>query len=429
MGFEWHKCADVGCQTLQVLMPLSKPIKLVFAFLTSISTAACSQEYDILIKNGRLIDPKNEINQLMDVAIVDDKVVKVAQDISSKESGIVIDATGLLVTPGLIDIHAHVFVGSNPNTFANGFSSVSPDDFTFRSGVTTIVDAGTSGWRNFPDFKKQVIDQSKTRVLAFLNIAGYGMRGAPLEEEIDDMDAEKTAQIIKQYSNIIIGTKLGHYNGTEWTPFERAQEAGRLADVPMLLECHLVELPLNELLNRMRPGDIFSHAYGKVTDRVSVIDAGGMLKPFVVKAKEKGIRFDVGHGGGSFHFSEAIPAVDQGLYPDSFGTDLHRFSMNSGMKDMLNIMSKFLNIGMSLEDIIHRATWNSAKSLHREELGHLSEGVVADIAILSMPKGNFGFIDSGGIRINGNRKLVAELTIREGKVVWDLNGLSAKDIE
>lgn len=385
-----------------------------------------AQQFDLLIKGGHVIDPKNQVDSKMDVAIADGKIARVAKNIPASQSNKVVDATGFYVTPGLIDIHTHVFVGSKPGTFADGFSSVSPDDFSFRSGVTTVVDAGTSGWRNFPDFKAQVIDQSQTRVLAFLNIAGSGMRGYPHEQDINDMDPRMTSLVIQRYPDIIVGTKIGHYHGSEWTPFEKALEAGHLSNVPLLLECHLPELPLEELLDRMRPGDIFTHAFGKVSDRMSVIDEQGKVQPFVLKARKKGILFDVGHGGGSFHFSEAVPALEQGLLPDAFGTDLHRGSMNSGMKDMLNIMSKYLNMGMRVEDIILRATWNSANAIKREDLGHLSVGAVADIALLSMREGNFGFIDSGGKKMEGDRKLEAELTIRAGKVVWDLNGIAAQ---
>jgi dihydroorotase len=193
------------------------------------------------------------------------------------------------------------------------------------------------------------------------------------------------------------------------------------------VECHLPLLPLEEILNRMRPGDIHSHSYCKASDRMCLLDDQLKIRPFVLEAQKKGIRFDVGHGGGMFHFDIAVPALEQGLLPNSFGSDLHRFSMNSGMKNMLDIMSKFLNMGMDLEDIIFRATWNSALSIKRKDLGHLSEGAVADVVVLGIREGRFGFIDTRGKRMSGDRKLEAELTIREGKVVWDLNGMAAEE--
>jgi dihydroorotase len=175
----------------------------------------------------------------------------------------------------------------------------------------------------------------------------------------------------------------------------------------------------------MRPGDIITHSYEKITERLSVMDDNGKVRPYVMEAKKKGVLFDVGHGGYGFWFSEAIPAFQQDLSPNSFGSDLHRFSMNAGMKSMLNIMSKYVNMGMTLPDVVQRATWNAAQSIKREELGSLTEGSVADIAVISILNGNFGFTDAGGNKITGTQKLEAELTVRAGKIVWDLNGLSA----
>ena len=395
---------------------------LLFSFSSSVE----AQEIDILIKGGHLIDPKNSIDSRMDVAIANGKILKVAKEIPAAGAKKVINAEGLYVTPGLIDLHTHVFVGSKDG-FADGFSCLSPDDITFKAGITTVVDAGTSGWRNFPLFRKQVIDRSQTRILVFLNIAGSGMTGFPSEEDIIDMDSHMTSLVIQQYPDIIVGVKLGHYRGSEWTPLDRALEACSIANVPLLLECHLPLLPLEGLLERMRPGDIYTHTYCTAVDRTCILDENGKLRQCVLDAQKKGIRFDVGHGGAMFHFAVAVPALKQGLFPNSFGSDLHRFSMNSGMKNMLDIMSKFLTMGMSVQDIIFRATWNSANSVKRPDLGQLSEGADADIALLGVKKGNFGFVDASGARMNGESKFEAEMTIRAGKIVWDQNGLAAQD--
>lgn len=398
---------------------------LLATALCTCSLWAHSQEIELLIKNGTVIDPKNARSAILDVAIADGKILKIAPNILSQGARKVIDATGLYVCPGLIDIHTHVFVGSKPDTFADGILSLSPDDFTLKSGVTTVVDAGTSGWRNFPQFKQQVIDHSKTRILAFLNIAGSGMIGNPGQEDITDMDPEKVKATIKKYPDIIVGVKIGHYEGTDWTPFDNALAAGKQSGVPLFVECHLPQYSLEDQLSRMRPGDIITHSFEKVSERMPIVDEQGRLRPFVKQAQQRGILFDVGHGGAGFWFSQAQPAFQQGLLPNSFGTDLHRFSMNAGMKDMLNVMSKFLNMGMTIEDAILRATWAPAQSIKRPDLGNLTEGSVADVTLLNVRKGNFGFVDAGGNKMGGNRKLEAELTLREGKIVWDLNGLSA----
>jgi dihydroorotase len=400
---------------------------VIFAVL--VPKLIIAQSFDLLIIGGHVIDPKNQINSQYDIAIADGKVARVASSISESDARKVVDATGYYVTPGLIDMHAHVFSGSGHRTFADGFYSISPDNFTFRSGVTAVIDGGTSGWRNFAQFKEQVIDESRTRVLAFLNIAGSGMTGYPYEQDLGDMDPYLTSLVIERNREFIVGTKIGHFQGSQREPFERAMEAAARQDMPVLVECHIPEMSLQELMEKMRPGDIMTHMYNKVSDRESIVDDQGKVRPYVWEAREKGVLFDVGHGGAGFHYSEALPALKEGFVPDSFGTDFHRFSMNAGMKDMLNILSKFLALGMELEDIIYRATWNTAASIKREELGHLSEGADADIAVFNLKDGDFGYIDAAGYVITGNQKLEAELTIRAGQVVWDLNGMAAEKWE
>lgn len=407
-----------------------RTVKLLLGLFLFVSAFnARSQEYELLLKNGQVLDPANNLNAKLDVAIAGGKIARVEANIPQDKAKKVVDVSGMYVCPGLIDIHTHVFVGSKPDTFADGILSLSPDDFTFKSGVTTVVDAGTSGWKNFPLFKDQVIDRSKTRILVFLNIAGSGMSGKISQEDVEEMDPAKASAVIQKYRDIIVGVKIGHYEGSQWTPFENAVAAADQTNVPLFVECHLPQYSLEDQLKRMRPGDIITHSFEKVSERMSVIDNQGKVRPFVKQAKERGILFDVGHGGAGFWFSEAIPALRQGLAPDSFGTDLHRFSMNAGMKDMLNVMSKYLSMGMTMEDIIVRATWAPAKSIKRTDLGQLSEGTVADVAVLSLRNGTFGFVDAGGKKIEGTQKFDAELTIREGKIVWDLNGISATEFE
>ena len=397
----------------------------IAAALFLLVSMASGQEIDLLIQNAHVIDPKNKIDGTMDVAIKDGKIFNVERVIPETNAKKVVDAKGLYVTPGFIDIHTHVFVGSNSG-FANGINSISPDDFACRSGVTTVVDAGTSGWRNFSTFKEQVIDRSKTRILAFVSIAALGLSGKAAQEDLEDMNVDSVSYILDKYPDILVGVKIGHYEGADWAPFERALAAASRSDVPLFVECHLPQYSLEEQLTRMRPGDIITHSYEKVSERMSVVDEKGMVRPFVKDAMKRGVLFDLGHGGAGFWFSEAIPALKQGLAPNSLGTDLHRFSVNAGMKDMLNVMSKYMAMGMSLDDVVLRATWAPAKSIKREDLGHLSPGAPADLAVWNIRKGKFGFVDAGGNRIEGDRKLEAELTLREGKVVWDLNGLTAK---
>ena len=391
-----------------------------------IAVVVQAQDIDILIKNGHVFDPKNNIDAIMDISIGDGKIVEVAPNIIADSAKQVVDATGLYVSPGLIDIHTHVFVGSKSKKFADGNYSLSPDDFCLKAGITTVVDAGCSGWRNFPLFKTQVIDDSKTRILAWLNIAASGMTGRDTEGNIDEMDVEKTVEVIQEYADYIVGVKIGHYREESWAPFDRALEASGKTDRPLFVECHLPEFTLEEQLDRMRPGDIITHSFENVRERTPVVGEDGKVLPYVLEAREKGVYFDVGHGGSGFWFNQAIPALEQGFWPNSFGTDMHRFSMNAGMKDMLNLMSKYLNMGMPLKEVLLRGSWNAAKSIKREDLGNLSVGTEADIAILSVNKGKYGFFDARNNRIEGNQKFEAELTIRAGKIAWDLNGIAAK---
>jgi dihydroorotase len=388
-----------------------------------------SQTYSLVIKEGHVIDPKNNINAVMDIAITDGKIIQVAKNIDARQAARVINATGLYVTPGLIDIHTHNFAGTNlDQAYMNGPGGVVPDGFTFRSGVTTVVDAGSSGWRTFPEFKKNIIDRSQTRVLAFLNIVGEGMRGGTYEQNIGDMDSELTANVAIANKNHIIGIKLAHYSGPDWTPVDRAAEAGKKADIPLMVDFGGSNPPLSieELyLKRLRAGDIFTHCFAQLKTRESIVDTiTKKVKPFVFEAQKKGIVFDVGFGGISFSFSQAIPAIRNGFYPNSISTDQHTGSMNNAMKDILNVMSIFLAMDMDLLDVIRASTWNPAREIKRDELGTLSIGAIADVTILNLREGKFGYFDYTGYKIEGNKKLECEMTIKGGKIVYDLNGLA-----
>jgi dihydroorotase len=366
------------------------------------------------------------MDSVCDISVKDGRILKIGAHIPADSVKKIIDASGLYVSAGFIDIHTHVFVGPKAEMFADGVSSLSPDDFSFRSGITTVVDAGTSGWRNFRQFKTQVIDVSKTRILAFLNIAGTGMSGKPGETDLTDMRVDSAAATILRYPDIIVGLQVGHYDGPEWTPFDNAIAAANKTQRPVLVECHLPKYSLEDQLAKMRPGDIITHAYENISERAAVTDSGtGKLQPYVLAAMKRGVLFDLGHGGAGFWFSVAVPAVQQGLKPNSFGTDLHRFSMNAGMKSLTNVMSKFMAMGLTLNEVVARATWFPAKSVHREDLGQLSGGAVADITIFSLKEGSYGYVDAGGNKLTGKKKIETELTVREGKIVYDLNGLAA----
>ncbi len=395
------------------------------------SVIVSAQSYDIVIKGGHVIDPKNNIDAIMDVAIKDGKIAAMSKNIDGKQAAQVVNAKGLYVMPGLIDLHAHVFFGTEPDHYlSNGLVALPPDGFTFRVGVTTVADAGGAGWKSFPEFKKNVIDNSQTRVLSFLNIVGEGMRGGAWEQDIDDMDPKLSAMVAKEYKDYIVGFKVAHFEGHDWTPVDRAVEAGKQAGVPVMVDFGGAHPPLSieELyMKHLRPGDIYTHTYtvldGNIRETV-VDEATHKVKPFIWDARKKGIIFDVGYGGASFNFTQAIPAIKEGFYPNTISTDLHTGSMNASMKNELDIMSKFLLMGMPLNEVIKASTWSPAQVIHREELGNISVGAIADVAVLDLKQGDFGFYDKTGYKVDGKQKFECAMTIKGGRIVYDLNGIA-----
>jgi dihydroorotase len=384
-----------------------------------------SPDYDLLLKNGHVIDAKNNIDDVYDVAMKDGKIAKVAKNIPANYAVKTIVLHDMYVVPGLIDIHVHVFAGTGERNSYAGDNSIYPDGFTLRVGVTTVVDAGCSGWRNFEDFKDKIIDRSQTRVLAMLNIVGHGMRGGKYENDTTDMQAEPTAAMAKKYPQVIVGIKTAHFGGPEWIPVDQAVAAGNLANIPVMVDfgANHVERPLYQLLEvKLRPGDIYTHAFSGGRGEQDATTGGpgrGMRE-----GRARGIYFDVGHGQASFAWATAIPLYRAGFPPDSISTDIHIESMNAGMKDMLNVGDKYLAIGMPLKDVVRAMTWNPAREVKQTQLGNLSENAIADVAVLSIQHGDFGFDDAGSTYLKGNQKMQDELTIKDGKIVYDLNAIS-----
>jgi dihydroorotase len=382
-----------------------------------------AQTYDLLLKGGRVLDPKNGINGVMDVAIANGKIAKVAAGIPASDAKRVANVVGLTVTPGLIDIHVHVFPRPENKSVATD-SNVPADSHTFRSGVTTVVDAGTSGWRNFPDFRERVIAKSQTRVLALLNISGAGM-GTGREDELAELDSAAAAKAAKANRDVVVGFKSAHFGGPGWESVEAAVKAGREADMPVMIDFGYMNGVRNLptlLLDKLRAGDIYTHCYSGHREELL---ADGKVNPAIFTGRKRGIFFDLGFGAGSFYWYVAVPAMQQGFVPDSISTDLHTGSMNNGMKSMANAMSSVLNLGATFEQVVQMSTWNPAKEIKRPELGNLDVGAEADVAVLRVERGEFGFIDSAGAGHTGNQRIVAELTVRKGKVVWDLNARAA----
>ena len=418
-------------------LALSLPFTLALG--SKLPAQAQTAHYDLLLKGGHVIDPANNVDRVADVGISAGKIAAVAESIPASAAGKVVDVYGLYVTPGLIDIHFHVGHGGTPlNWFApEAYSHLAspgiPADIALMAGVTTVVDAGTAGADTFLQEKMEVIDHAKVRVLALLNIVAGGMNGG-LEQTVDQMDPQLCAQTIKKFPDLLVGVKTAHY-WTEkpwdelhapWAAVDRAEECGRLANVPVMFDFWprpdrtYAEL----ILKKMRPGDIHTHVFAQ---QFPILLPDGKLNPILAEASRRGVIFDVGHGEASFWFRNAVPAFKQGFIPDSMSTDLH--IGNFTVLSMTEVLSKFLAMGAPLADLIRRSTVNPAKEIRRPELGTLSVGQEADVAVLEVLHGHFGYIDDGYARMNGEVKLVARMTIRAGRILFDPSGLSMVEWE
>jgi dihydroorotase len=397
-------------------------------------------QYDLLLKRGHVIDPANRVDRKMDVAVANGKIAAVAPDLAPTQARKVVNAEGLFVTPGLVDIHVHIGYGGVPdNWYSPSARSQTPPfgvpaDWMLTSGVTTVVDTGSAGAETFLREKQMVLDKSQIRVLAFLNIVANGMNGG-LEQTVDQMDPQLCAETIDKHRDVIVGVKTAHYwtekpwdsEHRPWVAVDRALECGRLARVPIMVDFwprppqrSYAEL----ILKKMRSGDIHTHVFAQ---QFPIILADGRVNPIMWKARKRGVVFDVGHGAASFWFRNAVPAVEQGFVPDSISTDLHSRSMIGPAQSMTNVMSKFLAMGLPLEDVIRRSTLNPAREINRPDLGTLSVGREADIAVLEKLEGEFSYTDNGNARMDGSVKLVARMTVRAGKILFDPYGLSMVD--
>ncbi|MCS7024464.1 MAG: amidohydrolase/deacetylase family metallohydrolase [Bryobacteraceae bacterium] len=400
------------------------PRALFLALFAGLSLSG--QSFDLLLKGARLIDPKNNIDAVRDIAIRGGRIAAVEAEIPASRARQSVDLKGLWITPGLVDIHVHLFHTTGTKDAWAGDNSVPPDAFSFRTGVTSMADAGSSGWRNFETFRHTVIDRARTRVFAFINIAGLGMMTDIAEQ--GDFDPEQVARLARKHQDVVVGVKTAHYQGRDWKSVDAALAAGRQAKIPVMVDFgyFVRERPYWQLVTeRLRPGDISTHMF---RGPVPYLDENGKLYSYLRKARERGVKFDVGHGGGSFVWRNAVPAIEQGFYPDSISTDLHTGSMNGPMFDMPTTMSKMLALGMPLIEVVRASTWNPAQLINHPELGHLSPGAVADIAVWRLLEGDFGFGDSGGGRIHGKLRLQCEMTLLNGRVVFDWNArLSSRD--
>jgi dihydroorotase len=402
---------------------LSTPL-VTAAITASSALAQQTPRYDTVLKGAHVIDPANRINQQMDIAVMEGKIARVDRNIPASEGKTSVNVSGYYVTPGLIDLHICCYY-----TRLDLTPSVIADHLCLPSGVTTCCDGGTAGANNFEDFKK-IIDRSKMRILSFLNIAAPGAESNRAEQDPAQFKVQLAADTAKKYPTHIVGFKTGHYGGTfsdtrlPWASVDAVVEAGRLTGLPVLADFTPMpaqgKFPARSyrefLLEKMRPDDIVTHC---LADRYAYLMEDGKLNPDVTKARARGVKFDLGHAAGSFTLKRVVPAVQQGFIPDSISADLFSDTPYTVGISLANVMSKFLCLGVPLEDIIRRTTVNPAQMIHRPGLGNLSVGSTADVAVLEIVKGKFAYLGSGGGKIEGNQKLQGVMTMFGGKILYD----------
>jgi len=374
-------------------------------------------QYDLLFKGGEVIRPADGFRGPLDVAIADGRIAALAPEIPSQQAKEVVDVRGKLVVPGLIDLHTHLgFELHRRVTWA--------EDVCPRSGVTTAVDMGSTGAFTFPWYKEHALSHSPMRLWEFINISSIGVIAIHTPYYVDHygeyIDVDDTIRTIEENRDYIRGIKVFASSAMvgEWSlkALEAAREVGQATGLPVAVHISVEPPTLEEVLDRLGPGDIITHSYTPWNQ--GILDAEGHLRPAVREARERGIFFDLGHGAGSFAFDTARKALDQGFAPDSISTDIYYANVETPVKDLLTTVSKFLNLGMPLEEALAKVTVNPARALHAEELGTLQPGGPADLAVLRLEEGEYNFVDSRKETLTGRWELFCELTVYQGRIIY-----------
>jgi len=373
-----------------------------------------SAKYDLLIKNGTLIDPGKGIHGRKDIATKGNRIAEVAEEILPEHAENIIDASGMLVTPGLIDLHVHVWEGVS-------HFGVAPDPTCLARGVTTVFDAGSAGADTFAGFKKFIIDVSATRIRAFLHISSQGMLSADIGEltDIRYADVQKAIQTCEKFKQDIVGIKirmskvLVGENGRE--SWNRAREVCEATGLPLMVHPNASPVSMQDMLGELRNGDIVTHCFHQ--SDTGILNNQGTVRPEARTASDRGVRFDVGHGAGSFSFDVAESAMGQGVIPGTISSDLHVYNVDGPVYDQITTASKFLALGFTLDEVIEKVTSAPAAAMGMtDEIGSLTPGSCADISIMKLETGTFKYTDSHGQTRTGEQKLVPASTIRAGRL-------------
>jgi dihydroorotase len=372
--------------------------------------------YDLILRGGRVIDPSQQLDAVADVAFAGGKVARVAPGLKADGATDVRDVAGAIVTPGLIDMHTHVYWGGTS-------LGIDAEDFCRRSGVTTSIDTGSAGPGNFAGFRKHVIEPSEVRILTFLHISFAGIYAFSTNvmvgesEEIRLMAPRDAVAVADANRDLIVGIKVRVGRNSSGTsgivPLQIALEAANEVGMPLM--CHIDHPPpsYEEVVSLLRPGDVLTHAFRPFPN--SPATAQGTVKKVVLEARERGVFFDIGHGKGSFAFKTARAMLANGFYPDTISSDIHILCINGPAFDQVTTMSKFLCMGMPLSDVVAASTVNAAMALRRPELGSLKPGSVGDATLISIKEGKFDYVDVVGEHLIGDRKIASEGVVIGGR--------------
>jgi dihydroorotase len=368
-------------------------------------------KFDLLIKGGEVVDPGAGYSGHLDVAVRRNRIAAVDKDIPAQGAFQVVDAGGQLVTPGLIDLHTHVYAGAT-------YWGIQPDPVAARSGVTTFVDAGSAGAMTFPGFRELIVRPSRARIFAFLNISYIGL--APDTHEcavLKWVNPDLCAKIVNLNRDVIRGIKVRMGNTVQphgLEPMRRALQAAQATELPLMTHIGYGPPTIEEVLGLMRPGDILTHSFTGAD--MKMVDERGALREAARRAWDNGMVVDIGHGGGGFAFETAEAVLAAGYRPDVISTDIHQDSIRGPMFDLPTTLGKFLLLGLSLPEVIERATTRPAQLLGvAGELGTLSPGAYADIALFRLEEGRFPFYDTRKVLRQGQQRLRHVLTIVDGQ--------------